>query len=228
MKPIIHLFLAILIVNTLSFFVLLQSAGADEKEMGAALLILGDSLSAGYGIKQGKRWTELLQNKLSNNYLNNKKIHIVNASISGDTSANGLNRLPEALKQHQPAWLIIELGANDGLRGLSIAHIRHNLEMLIKTSLAANAKVFLMEIKIPPNYGKKYTLAFNNIYHTLAAQYNLTLLPFMLDEIILNPELMQADRLHPNEKAQVMISENLWRALEPLLKVGLDKEQREL
>lgn len=226
MKPTIHLFLTILIVNTLSVFVLWQSAAADETKMAAALLILGDSLSAGYGIKQGKSWTDLLQNKLSNNnsYLNNKKLHIVNASISGDTSANGVNRLPGALKQHQPAWVIIELGANDGLRGLAIAHIRHNLEMLIKTSLAADAEVFLMEIKIPPNYGKKYTQAFNNIYHTLAAQYNLTLLPFMLDEIILNPELMQADRLHPNEKAQVMISENLWRALEPLLKVGLDKE----
>ncbi|MCU7801301.1 MAG: arylesterase [gamma proteobacterium symbiont of Lucinoma myriamae] len=223
MKSVTQFFLSIFIVNALSICVLNQFACANEKEMGARLLILGDSLSAGYGIKQGKNWTDLLQNKLSknNNYLNNSKIHIVNASISGDTSANGLNRLPETLKQHQPAWVIIELGANDGLRGLPISHIRHNLEVLIKTSLAANAKVFLMEIKIPPNYGRKYTQAFNHIYHQLAAQYELMLLDFMLDDIILKPELMQADGLHPNEKAQVIISEYLWRALKPLLEAGL-------
>ncbi|MCU7939032.1 MAG: hypothetical protein KZQ64_15835 [gamma proteobacterium symbiont of Bathyaustriella thionipta] len=123
---------------------------------------------------------------------------------------------------------IIELGANDGLRGLSITHIRHNLEVLIKTSFAANTNVFLMEIKIPPNYGKKYTQAFNQIYHKLAEQYNLTLLPFMLDDIILNPELMQVDGLHPNEKAQVIISENLWQTLEPLLNADSNREKRAL
>ena len=218
MKSTTALFLANLLASTLISSLIIsmvfQSACADGRKTEQTLLIMGDSLSAAYGIKQGENWTDLLQDKLLQD---NRKIHIVNASISGDTTANGLNRLPDALKQHQAQWVIIELGANDGLRGLSIAHIKHNIESLIKVSLETGAEVILMEIKIPPNYGKKYTQAFNQIYHKLAEQYALTLLAFMLDEIAVKPELMQADGLHPNEKAQQIISENLWRALEPVL-----------
>lgn len=213
MKAVSKFFLSIFLLNTLIISVFFKPAFANEKN---TLLILGDSLSAGYGITQGKNWTDLLQNRLRLNK-QFKEIQIVNASISGDTTANGLNRLPQALKQHQPAWVVIELGANDGLRGLSISHIRKNLTALIKTSLESGSEVLLMEIKIPPNYGKKYTQAFNHIYHDLAEQYELTLLPFLLDDIILNLELMQADGLHPNEKAQTIMSENLWQALEPEL-----------
>ncbi len=178
------------------------------------LLILGDSLSAGYGIAQGSNWTDLLQKKLD---AQNKQIQLINASISGDTTANGLNRLPKALDQFQPELVLIELGANDGLRGLSLRHIRSNLELLIQSCLTAKAEVFLMEIIIPPNYGKKYTRAFKQIYHDLAKKYSLTLLPFLLENIAVRPELMQVDGLHPNEKAQNEISEGLWLSLEPIL-----------
>ncbi|RKZ92524.1 MAG: arylesterase [Gammaproteobacteria bacterium] len=215
MKSITQLFLPGYLINSLIISMIFQAAYANNEKTQQKLLILGDSLSAAYGIKQGRGWVDLLQNKLSQS---NKKIQIVNDSISGDTTANGLNRLPDALQQHQPAWVIIELGANDGLRGLSIAHIRNNLQMLIKSSLASGAEVLLMEIKIPPNYGKKYTRAFNRIYHKLAEQYDMVLLPFMLDEIAVKPELMQADGLHPNEQAQTIISENLWEMLEPVLR----------
>lgn len=223
MKSLTQLFLATFLFNIFLISFTFQCAYAYEEKTKQTLLILGDSLSAGYGIKQGKNWTDLLQNQLrhGNNII---KARIVNASISGDTTANGLNRLPEALKQHQPEWVIIELGANDGLRGLSIAHIKHNLQALIRNCLESGTKVLLMEIKIPPNYGKKYTQAFNAIYHQLAEQYNLTLLPFMLDEIILQPTLMQADGLHPNDKAQTIISESLWQALESVLKKEISNQ----
>jgi len=215
MKSITQLFLPGYLINSLIISMIFQAAYANNEKTQQKLLILGDSLSAAYGIKQGRGWVDLLQNKLSRS---NKKIQIVNDSISGDTTANGLNRLPDALQQHQPAWVIIELGANDGLRGLSIAHIRNNLQTLVKSSLASGAEVLLMEIKIPPNYGKKYTRAFNRIYHKLAEQYDMVLLPFILDEIAVKPELMQADGLHPNEQAQAIISENLWKMLEPVLR----------
>ena len=191
-----------------------QAAYADKKNTLQTLVILGDSLSAAYGIKQDKSWTNVLQKKLQQN---NKGVQLINASVSGDTTANGINRLIRLLEQQQAQWVIIELGANDGLRGLPISYIKHNLQSLIDISRKSGAEVLLMEIKIPPNYGKKYTRAFNQIYHQLAADYSLTLLPFMLDEIVLKPELMQADGLHPNERAQLIISNNLWQALEPVL-----------
>lgn len=216
MKSITQLFLPGYLINSLILSMIFQTSYADNKNSVQTLLILGDSLSAAYGIQQGGGWVYLLQKKLKQT---NKKIHIVNASISGDTTANGLNRLPDDLQLHQPAWVMIELGANDGLRGLSIAHIRDNLQTLIKSSLASGAEVILMEIKIPPNYGKKYTRAFNRIYHKLAEQYDLLLLPFILDEIAIKPELMQADGLHPNDRAQAIISENLWKMLEPVLEI---------
>lgn len=178
------------------------------------ILLLGDSLSAGHGIEQGKNWTDLLQHRLNKN---NHGVQLINASISGDTSANGLNRLPGAIEQYQPELIIIELGGNDGLRGLSISHIRNNLESLIQSGLDARATVLLMEIRIPPNYGKKYTQAFSRIYPQLAKKYSLPLIPFILNQIVLKPELMQADGIHPNEKAQAEIMETLWQALKPLL-----------
>ena len=191
-----------------------KDVSASEEALNKTLLIFGDSLSAGYGIAHGSNWTDLLQEKLDTH---NKKVQLINASISGDTTANGVNRLPQALQQFQPELVLIELGANDGLRGLSPGHIKSNLELLIQFCLAAGSQVLLMEIIIPPNYGKKYTLALKQIYHDLAGKYSLTLLPFFLEDIAIRPELMQSDGLHPNEKAQREISENLWLSLEPLL-----------
>lgn len=214
MKLIIQLFISMFLANIFIIGNVMQCASANEQKTGQTLLILGDSLSAGYGISQEQNWTALVQHKLN---VNNKEIRLINASISGDTTANGLNRLPGALHQLQPEWIMIELGANDGLRGLSLTHIKNNLQSLIKTSLATGAKVLLMEIKIPPNYGTKYASAFNRIYHQLAEQYTLPLIPFLLNDIAVNPELMQTDGLHPNEKAQMIIAANLWQALEPIL-----------
>jgi acyl-CoA thioesterase-1 len=190
------------------------NVSASETITPQTLLVLGDSLSAGYGISQGKNWTDLLQAKLVQK---GKNIHLVNASISGDTTANGLNRLPQALAEFKPAMVLIELGANDGLRGLPPKLIRKNLQALIEHSLQAKAEVYLMEIIIPPNYGKRYTDTFRQIYHDLAQQYKLPLLPFILENIALNPALMQADGLHPNEQAQEIISEQMWLELKPLL-----------
>ncbi len=210
---------SILFLTTLSLTGLIitfscQSAIASAPQNSKTVLILGDSLSAGHGIAQGKNWTDLLQQRL-----NDRKtaITLINASISGDTTANGINRLPKALERYQPEWIIIELGGNDALRGLPIRHIRNNLQSLIQTSLNTKAKVLLMSIRIPPNYGKKYTRAFSRIYPELADEYSLPLIPFILEHIALNPELMQTDGIHPNEKAQAEIMERLWKALEPLL-----------
>ncbi len=202
------------IVYLIGFILTLQhnNVSASGMKTNKNLLILGDSLSAGYGIAQGKNWTDLLQKKMSEN-----NIQIINASISGDTTANGLNRLNIALDKFKPDWVLIELGANDGLRGLSIKHIRKNLEQLIQACLAADSKVLLMNISIPPNYGKKYTQAFANIYNDLIKKYSLTAIPFLLETIALRAELMQQDGLHPNEKAQIEISNNMWHILKPLI-----------
>ena len=186
---------------------------ASTTEARKTILILGDSLSAGYGIPEGKSWAELLQKKL---HATQSNIQLINASISGDTSANGLNRLPKAVQQHQPDVIVIELGGNDGLRGLPIRHIKKNLESLLKVALNSDATVALMKISIPPNYGKKYTQAFENIYPVLAQQYSIQLLPFLIEDIALKPELMQSDGIHPNEAAQPAIMETMWQLLIPL------------
>ncbi len=177
-------------------------------------LILGDSLSAGYGVAREKNWVSLLQQRFNSKKLN---LRIVNASISGDTTGNGLVRLTAALHEHQPAWLLIELGANDGLRGLPLSLIRSNLKKLIQLGQQSQAKVLLMAIRIPPNYGKKYTQRFNALYTELAQETGVTLLPFMLNNIALHPELMQADRLHPTEQAQEMIMENVWEEIKDIM-----------
>jgi len=188
------------LLSLIGFILMLPYGNINASEIKGKnnLLILGDSLSAGYGINIGKNWTDRLQSKLDKKSLN---IKIINASISGDTTANGLNRLNQALKQFQPSRVLIELGANDGLRGLPLKHIKKNLELIVQASLAYQAEVILMEIIIPPNYGKKYTDAFNQIYHDLAEQYSLSLIPFLLTDVATTPGLMQADGLHPNEKA---------------------------
>ncbi len=174
------------------------------------LVILGDSLSAGHGLQQGQNWTDILQQYLQQN---NKNIRLLNASISGDTTANGIKRLSNLPQKIQPHWLLIELGANDGLRGFSIKQIKRNLQILIETGQKMDAQVILMAIKIPPNYGPKYTQAFMQIYPQLAEQYSLPLIPFLLDGIALKAQLMQADGLHPNKDAQAIISHNVWQAL---------------
>jgi len=198
----------LLILLIMSLLVINTSAAKDN------IVILGDSLSAGYGIKQEENWVSLLQNRLDKEY---PQYRIINASISGDTSANGLYRLANALQQHTPKIIIIELGANDGLRGLPIKYAKNNLEKIIQLSQKTSAKILLIGMRIPPNYGKKYTEAFAKIYPNLEEQYNLPLVPFMLDGVAGNSSLMQLDGLHPNAKAQSKILDNIWPYLAAIL-----------
>lgn len=142
---------------------------------------------------------------------------MVNASISGDTTYNGLRRLPPLLMEYQPAYVIIELGGNDGLRGLSVAAMKQNLSEMINLSLQYQARVLLTGIMIPPNYGKKYTQAFYDVYLTLSRQYQIPLIPFLLDQVGGNSDLMQKDGIHPTQEAQTIILENAWPFVEALI-----------
>lgn len=180
-----------------------------------SIMVLGDSISAGYGIDVEKGWVTLLQQKFNaadNGYV------ISNESISGDTTAGGLARIDQALARHKPDWVLLELGANDGLRGLSPEAMKDNLAEMVRRSRQAGAQVLLLAMKIPPNYGKRYIDMFYEIYPRLADQLQLPWVPFILEEIALNPQLMQSDGLHPNALGQPFIADKIWRHLQPLLK----------
>ncbi|QWF71421.1 arylesterase [Methylomonas paludis] len=183
--------------------------------MAKSILVFGDSISAAYGMEVQQGWVTLLQKKLAaehNNYL------ISNASISGETTAGGLSRIDAALSQYKPDIVVLELGANDGLRGLSAAAMKTNLTEMIKRSQTAGAKVLLLGMKIPPNYGKRYIEMFYSIYPQLAETLHIPLLPFLLEDVALQPDLMQADGLHPNALAQPAIAAKVWQYLQPLIK----------
>lgn len=179
------------------------------------ILVLGDSLSAAYGIPVEQGWVKLLQDRLVER---NFPHRVVNASISGDTTRGGLNRLPAALTQYRPAIVILELGANDGLRGQPPMAMAANLAQLIELAQKADARVLLAEMRIPPNYGPLYTQKFQATFGELAHQYDIPLIPFMLDGVAGNPELMQDDGLHPRAAGQPRVLDNVWVVLEPVLK----------
>ena len=179
------------------------------------ILIYGDSLSAAYGIPQQQGWAVLLQKKLTQEKLT---YEVINASISGETTDSGLTRLASTIRQVKPAIIILELGANDGLRGLPIKNIRDNLSAMIQLCKKSGIKVLLIGMKIPPNYGVKYTEAFSQTYEQLAKQHKVALVPFMLENVALKPDLIQADGLHPNALGQPVILENIWPELQKLLK----------
>jgi acyl-CoA thioesterase-1 len=176
------------------------------------LLIMGDSLSAEYGIPRGTGWVKLLENRLK------KKYPEINASISGETTLGGQMRLASLLKNYQPKVVVIELGANDGLRGLQLTATEQNLRQMIQASKQSGAKVLLLGMRIPPNYGQDYTNKFFGIYGKLAAAEQVELLPFFLDRVATRMDLFQADRIHPNMTAQSLMLDNVWPKLEPLLK----------
>jgi acyl-CoA thioesterase-1 len=182
--------------------------------MAKSIVVLGDSISAGYGIDVNAGWVNLLQQKFK---ALPSDVVIHNESISGDTTAGGLARLDPLLSRHKPAWVLVELGANDGLRGLSPQEMKSNLTEIVKRSQKAGAKVMLLGMKIPPNYGKRYIDLFYNIYPQLADELNLPLVPFILEDVALKPEMMQADGLHPNALGQPLIAEKVWGYLWPLL-----------
>jgi acyl-CoA thioesterase-1 len=179
------------------------------------VLVLGDSLSAAYGIRLEQGWVALLQDRLESKGYGHR---VVNASSSGETTGGALARLPRALERHRPAVVVIELGGNDGLRGLPIAEVRANFEALIRASRDSGASVLLIGMRIPPNYGATYTKAFHELFGELATQHRLPLVPFFLDGIALDDSLMLEDGLHPNAAAQPRLLEMVWPKLEPLLK----------
>nr|WP_202987308.1 multifunctional acyl-CoA thioesterase I/protease I/lysophospholipase L1 [Mixta mediterraneensis] len=176
------------------------------------LMILGDSLSAGYRMSASAAWPSLLNKQWQ------QQPRVVNASISGDTAAQGLARLPALLKQHQPQWVLIGLGGNDGLRGFTPDAIAQNLRKVIDDVKAANAKPLLMQIRLPANYGRRYTEAFSGIYPDLAQQYDIPLVPFFMEQVYPKPEWMQQDGIHPNPDAQPFIANLMAKELAPLVK----------
>ena len=175
------------------------------------ILLLGDSLSAGYGLKKIEDgWPTLLQARLSEKY---PDYQLVNDSVSGETTSNGLFKLPSALAAYHPDIVIVAYGANDGLRGLDLNAMKKNLTQMIVLIEKSHAKVLLAGVRLPPNYGTKYTEAFQQVYIDLAKKYPVTLVQNLLQNVDEHPELMQADALHPNEKAQPIILENVWKGL---------------
>lgn len=179
---------------------------------GAKLLILGDSLSAGYGLKQADSWPQLLQNEWKD-----EGIEIVNGSISGETTSGGLARLPRLLEQNHPSHILIELGGNDGLRGYSIEQMTNNIEKMIVLAQQSNVNVLIQQMRIPSNFGKRYGQMFTNAFSQLALEYQVPLIPFFLEDVALEPSLMQSDGIHPNKDAQTMIAAFMQKQLKPYL-----------
>ncbi len=179
-----------------------------------AILVMGDSLSAGYGIDARDGWVNLLGQRLRQQGYPHT---VINASISGETSAGGRARLPQALQRHRPQVVVIELGANDGLRGLSLTQTRANLAAMIESAQNAGSRVLLVGIHLPPNYGPEFTGKFRALFDDLVRKYRIPYAPFLLEGVALSPGLMQADGLHPRATAQPRLLDNVWPYLEPLL-----------
>ncbi len=191
--------LKIILILFLSFS---YSITADTKK----LLILGDSISAGYGLKESENWVQLLENSLK---LSGIELKIINSSISGDTTIGGLSRIENDLRKYNPNYVLVELGGNDALRGYPIEKIKSNLLKIIEASLAVGANPIIMQIRIPPNYGKNYVTAFEGIYTEIAEEKNIPKINFLLDKVALDKSLMQLDGIHPNAKAQPLIAEQI-------------------
>lgn len=187
---------------------LIAPVSADERP---ALLVMGDSLSAAYNIEQDAGWVNLLSERLGDS------ADVVNASISGETSSGGAERFPQLLSEHTPDLVVLELGGNDGLRGLPPGELYANLAGMIEQSQAAKARVLVLGIDIPPNYGRAYRTAFTAVYPRLAAAHHVALVPFLLDGIALDDALMQSDGIHPVAEAQPAVLDNVWPVLKPLL-----------
>ena len=183
------------------------------------LLVFGDSLSAAYGIEAADGWVNLMAERLATE---NSGYTVANASVSGETSSGGLTRLPAALDEFKPAIVILELGGNDGLRGLPLGVLKDNLTAMIKMCLAANAEVLLAGIQIPPNYGPRYTEPFYALFGEIAEDMKLAFVPFLIDGIPQQPDLMQEDGIHPKAEAQFMILDNVWPILTPMLRTHSD------
>lgn len=188
---------------------------AKAADSAPRILVVGDSLSAEYGIRRDSGWVKLLQQRLADQ---GYAYQMQNASISGDTTSAGLSRLPAALQRHAPAIVILALGSNDALRGLPLDMTQANLQAMIQQANEAGAQVLLTGMHMPPNYGRVYAQAFHQMFLDLAQSQKTTLLPFLLEDVATRPELFQSDQLHPTEAAQAQIANNVWGTLQPLLK----------
>ncbi|MBB1519785.1 arylesterase [Aquipseudomonas guryensis] len=182
--------------------------------MAGSVLVVGDSISAAFGMDTRQGWVALLEERLAEGGFPQS---VINASISGDTSAGGLARLPTLLAQHQPELVIIELGGNDGLRGQAPAQLQQNLAGMVQLSQKAGAKVLILGMRLPPNYGQRYTTAFAEVFPKVAEEYGAALVPFMLEGVAGVPSMMQPDGIHPTTAAQPRLLDNVWPALKPLL-----------
>ena len=178
------------------------------------ILVFGDSLSAGYGLPQDKGWVHLLETRLRDERLN---YTVANASVSGETSAGGVRRIPDALKQHQPDIVVIELGANDGLRGQNLDVMRQNLEVMIDASRKARAQVLLVGMRLPPNYGMSYTEKFRQTFADIARAKKTAFVPFLFEGFGEDGRYFQPDRVHPTSEAQALMLDTIWTGLKPLL-----------
>jgi acyl-CoA thioesterase-1 len=185
-----------------------------QAALADTVLVVGDSISAAFGLDTRQGWVSLLEKRLAEQGFEHR---VVNASISGDTSAGGAARLPRLLAEHQPDLVIIELGGNDGLRGLPPAQLQQNLAAMVDASRDSGAQVLLLGMLLPPNYGVRYTTAFAEVFSRLAEEQQIPLVPFFLEGVGGVPEMMQADGLHPTAQAQSVLLENLWPTLKPLL-----------
>ena len=193
------------------FLTISYSITAETKK----LLILGDSISAGYGLKKSENWVQLLDVSLR---LSGNELKIVNSSISGDTTIGGLSRIENDLATHKPNYVLVELGGNDALRGYPVEKIKNNLLKIIDAAFKAKANPIIMQIRIPPNYGKNYVAAFESIYSEIAEEKNITLLTFLLEKVALDKSLMQLDGIHPNQKAQQIIANQVKEELLSIIK----------
>ncbi|MCW5622027.1 MAG: arylesterase [Burkholderiales bacterium] len=187
---------------------------AAQAQQPPVILVFGDSLSAGYGLPQGRGWVDLLQQRLDTD---RQRLRVVNTSISGETTLGGRNRLPAVLTQHRPRLVILQLGANDALRGQSLNGMRDNLEEMIRASREAKAEVLLVGMQIPPNYGQQYTQKFQAVFTEVARRHKVALVPFLLEGFADQPRFFQPDGVHPTVQAQTMMLDNVWSVLSPLL-----------
>jgi len=200
-------------VSTLLLFLVVITLPVAAAER--SILVFGDSLSAAYGIPRQKGWVALLEERVKRerpDYI------VVNASISGETSGGGRGRLKTLLEKHRPAVMILELGGNDGLRGMSATQIRTNLAAIIHEAQASGARVLLVGVKVPPNYGEVYSQSFDSVFRELARTHGTALVPFLLEDFADKPDFFLPDRIHPTEAAQPLMLERVWSGLKPLLK----------
>ena len=196
------------------FFLLALWSAAATAGSGPTVLVLGDSLSAAYGIAQDRGWVALLQQRLAERGLPHR---LVNASVSGETTRGGLTRLPRLLEEHRPGLVVIELGANDGLRGISDRVLADNLRGLVEAATKSGARVLLLGVRLPPNYGAAFNSRFDRVFDEVARETQTSLVPFFLKGVAEDRALMLPDGLHPAAEAQPVLLENVWPALEPLL-----------